>query len=238
MATDYEILRVLIDLRENVLQKQRIALGNRLDAIERGVDTVDENTRRIINTYYNRFEELEQMTDIEIKALVYELPIVQAMVNVKGIGLMLAARVVSMIDITLVDHVSALWKWAGYAVVNGEADKPHKGEKLQYNPRLKTTLYLVGESFLKSRSPYRNIYDHWKEVYEQREPESSKMRIHRRAMRKMIKRWLADLWYVWRTIEGLPTTKPYAHAILGHTDYERPEKYGWRVGAGSIDYIE
>ena len=34
-APDLEVLRVLVDLREHVLQKQRIALGNRLSAIER-----------------------------------------------------------------------------------------------------------------------------------------------------------------------------------------------------------
>jgi len=32
-----------------------------------------------------------------------------------------------------------------------------------------------------------------------------------RARRKMVKRFLADFWVVWRRFEGLPVSKPYAH---------------------------
>ena len=225
-APDLEVLRVLVDLREHVLQKQRIALGNRLSAIERGVDVVDENTARIIEHFYDSFEALEGDADSEIKALVRELEIVQAMVSVKGVGPMLSARVISMIDITLVDHVSALWKWAGYAVVEGKADGPRKGEKITYNPRLKKAVYLVGDSFIKSRSPYRDIYDKAKEKYE-RDPDLSKMHIHRRAARKMVKLWLSHLWQVWRELEGLPVENAYVHQHMNHTTIITPEQMGW-----------
>ncbi len=226
-APDIEVLRVLVDLREHVLQKQRIALGNRLSAIERGVDVVDANTERIIQHFYDRFADLEDYGDNEIKALVDGLPIVQAMVTVKGLGPMLSARVVSMIDITLVDHVSALWKWAGYAVVDGKADGRRKGEKITYNPRLKKTVYLVGDSFIKSRSPYRDIYDKAKEKYE-RDPELTKMHIHRRAARKMVKLWLSHLWQVWREVEGLPVVNAYVHQHMNHTTIIPPEAMGWK----------
>jgi len=45
-------------------------------------------------------------------------------------------------------------------------------------------------------------------------------------MRFTVKRFLADLWTQWRKLEGLPTTKPYAHTIMGHTEYEEwsPDK--------------
>jgi hypothetical protein len=46
-----------------------------------------------------------------------------------------------------------------------ERQRPKKGEKLSYNVRLKTALYLVGDSFIKSRSPYRDLYDRKKEYY-------------------------------------------------------------------------
>jgi hypothetical protein len=43
-----------------------------------------------------------------------------------------------------------------------------------------------------------------------------KLHIDYRARRKMVKRFLADLWARWREIEGLPVTEPYAIGILGH----------------------
>jgi len=45
-----------------------------------------------------------------------------------------------------------------------------------------------------------------------------KKHIDNRARRKMVKRFLSDLWLVWRSLEGLPITKPYAVGILGHDE--------------------
>ena len=39
---------------------------------------------------------------------------------------------------------------------------------------------------------------------------------HRRAIRKVVKLWIACLWAVWREAEGLPVSQPYAISILGH----------------------
>lgn len=226
ITPDLDILRILIDMREHVLQKERVALNNRLDAIERGADIADENTVAILNYFYERFNDLEAAADSNIKELISEMPIVQAMVTVRGIGPMLSARVVSMIDIRLVGHVSALWKWAGYAVVDGKADGRVKGEKIKYNPRLKKTVYLVGDSFIKSRSPYRDIYDVAKEEYA-KNADLTPMHIHRRASRKMVKLWLSHLWQVWRELEGLSTSPAYVHQHLNHTTIIQPGAMGW-----------
>jgi len=45
---------------------------------------------------------------------------------------------------------------------------------------------------------------------------SCKKHIDYRARRKMIKRFLSDLWIQWRTLEKLPISEPYAIAILKH----------------------
>jgi len=47
--------------------------------------------------------------------------------------------------------------------------------------------------------------------------------IHNRALRKLMKLFLALLWEKWRTLEGLPVRPPYAKAILGHDDLLSPE---------------
>lgn len=46
-----------------------------------------------------------------------------------------------------------------------EIQRPRKGQKLDYNARLKSALYLLGTSFLRLNSPYRRIYDEAKEYY-------------------------------------------------------------------------
>jgi hypothetical protein len=56
------------------------------------------------------------------------------------------------------------------------------------------------------------------------------MPIHRHlaAIRKMMKHFLADLWFVWRTLEGLPTTDLYVREHLGHEGaLINPAAHGW-----------
>jgi len=58
----------------------------------------------------------------------------------------------------------------------------------------------------------------------------TKAHIHARAKRKTVKLFIAHLWHKWREIEGLPITKPYAHALLGHSDFvEPPEPVGGKI---------
>ena len=56
------------------------------------------------------------------------------------------------------------------------------------------------------------------------EPEGiiSEGHIHNRALRKMIKLFQACLFLVWREVEGLPPTKPYAIDVLGHDSLIKP----------------
>lgn len=222
-----DTLRALVDLRDRTLQKSRIAFGNRLSAIERGADQVDNRAAAIIERWTQRFTLLEQEADEDICNLVDDFPIIEQMTKVKGIGKLLAAKVASMIDIHRADTISALWRYAGYGVKEGERERPTKGEKLHYNSRLKTSCYLVGTSFLRSNSPYRQIYDSAREYYELNRSDWTKLHQHNAAMRKMIKVWLSHLWLRWRQIEGLPVNEPFSIEKLGHKHYMKPEEFGW-----------
>lgn len=233
-TSDAEILRVLVDQRD-AIQKLRISQGNRINAIMDGRDTTSEEVLSVAQRLYGRFQALELEIDGDIEHFGSRFDIIREMQKVKGLGPSLSAQIISQVDITLCSSVSVMWKWCGLGVTDGEADRRRKGEKVSYNPRLKTILLKkLGDSFLKSRSPYRDIYDHWIEVYTERnanEPDPEKRRteahIKNMARRKMVMRFVSHLWVVWREIEGLPVTKPYAHAILGHTHYEAPSQYGW-----------
>lgn len=226
--SDQTMLRIMIDSRDKALQKSRIAFSNRLDAIARGSDGTNGNGMvKQLEEWKARFEQLERYIDEDIKRLAQDIPIVVEMCKVKGVGFILAAKVAAMVDISKADTASALWRYAGYGVVDGQSERLRKGEKAHYNQRLKSACYLVGTSFLKSNSPYRRVYDTAREYYTNTRPEWTKLHCHRAAMRKMIKRWLCHLWMVWRVMEGLEIRTPYVAEKLGHTHIDWPEDYGW-----------
>jgi len=220
-------LRAMVDLRDRTLQKSRIQFSNRASALARGTDQASDATTELITRWQERFDELEAAADKDIAALVSDIPIVDAMTKVRGVGKLLAAKVVAMVDIERAGTVSALWRYAGYGVKDGEREKPVKSEKLHYNIRLKTTCYLIGTSFLRSNSPYREVYDSAKEYYQANRADWTKLHVHNAAMRKMIKCWLAHLWQVWREMEGLETRELYAIDRLGHEHYKTPQEFGW-----------
>lgn len=245
-----EILRPLIDLRDRTVQKNRIAFQHRVTAVEQGRDTVDPVTHDLLIRYRDRFVDLEEELDKDIIEIAREIPIIEEMVEVKGVGFMLAAKLVAMIDIERCKTVSSLWRFSGFGVVPfcpkcekyldiqlercpecdseviRRAERLRKGEKAHYNTRLKTYCWQVGTSFLKSGSSYRDIYDKAREQYDKREDWTDLHR-HRAAMRKMIKVFLQHFWLRWRTLEGLPTSEPFIIGKDGHSTYISGERFGW-----------
>jgi len=136
-----DIVRPIVDLRDRALQKNRIAFGNRLVAIDDGRDTADPEARELFQRWHERFLELEEAADKDIAKLVKDMPIVKRMTKVKGIGPMLAAKLVSMIDIERADTVSALWKYSGFGLgeywidEQGKIIAPRDGWKWKVNPQ-------------------------------------------------------------------------------------------------------
>lgn len=225
-------LRELVDLRDRVLQKNRIAFSNRLSALELDRDEYDDETVELIERWHSRFLELEKEVEKDIRSIAEDIPIIQHMVEVKGISFILAAKVVSMIDIQRAPTISALWRYAGFAVINGERERPIKGEKLHYNKRLKSTCYVVASSFMKASSPYRKIYDQAREYYDEKKPDWTDLHKHRAASRKMIKIWLSHLWVRWRDLEGLSITEPYILSDPKHSQYISGKEFGWSEALG------
>lgn len=220
-------LKTLSDMRERVFQKNRIAFGNRLAAIDSGRDKASATERASIVHWHSRFEEMESEVNAIILEEAAKEPIIEMASAVRGVGVLSISRVVSHIDISRADTVSALWRYAGFAVFNGERERPVKGVKLAYNRRLKTACYLLGTNLIRANSPYRRIYDEAKVHYEKTHPEWTKMHRHLAAIRKMVKIFLSHLWERWRILEGLPTRTPFALEKLGHTTKYTPEEFGW-----------
>jgi hypothetical protein len=104
-------------------------------------------------------------------------------------------------------------------------------DSITFNPWLKTKLVgVLATSFLRVQdSPYAEVYRAYKHrleshpKYQDGQVNDSgapvkglKGHRHNMAMRYMVKRFLADLYHQWRTIEGLPVSKEYHEAKLGH----------------------
>jgi len=222
-ATPEPTLRWLTDVYMQV-QKLRVAVGNRLEAALRQQDTTQPVT--YIKTLHNRLYTLEKSLSSEMTNAVVSHPTWPWLSKVKGVGPTLATKLLGLIsDISKAPTVSSLWRYAGYSVIDGKAERPVKGEKLHYNKRLKTTLYLIGDSFIKHRSPFRRIYDNAKRYYKANRPDWTAGHIHNAARRKMIKTFLACLWIVWREEVGLSTRPLYVEEKLGHTSIYRPEDF-------------
>ena len=87
-------------------------------------------------------------------------------------------------------------------------------------------------SFVKqsaARSKYRQLYDSIKSDEKMQHPKKIKENtktlynpghLHNRAMRKVVKIFLAHLWQTWRRQKGLEATEPYAKQLLGHSVVE------------------
>ena len=145
--------------------------------------------------------------------------------DVKGCGEAVAAVIISEFDINKAPTVSNLWSFAGLAPGK---DRKEKGKKCPYNQFLRAKLCgVLGSSFLKSNSPYREYYDNMKHrLYsndwgmESKNPtDKSKPKAghqHKAATRYMVKMFLKDLYVAWRTLEGLPVREPYQAEYLGH----------------------
>jgi len=170
-------------------------------------------------------------------------PIYQWLCGIKGINAQLASKLLALIDdIEESPTISSLWRYAGYAVVNGRREYPRKGEKLHYNKELKSVVWQVGDSFIRQHTPlYTDFYYVVKAEYQGRFPEPvctecdtpisqcankkghEKMRRYTRAhidnmsRRRMAKLFLSHLWLKWREFEGLPVSAPYAFSVAGHS---------------------
>ena len=159
--------------------------------------------------------------------------------DVRGVGPAMAGVMISEIDIRKARYASSLWAYAGLDVARDGAGRSRRKEHLvkvkykakdgtekerdsiTFNPFLKTKLVgVLGPSFLRSNSPYREFYDNMKHRLESRpdfanHEKGVKGHIHNAAIRYMVKMFLIDLYTTWRALEGLPVAEPYSVAKLG-----------------------
>lgn len=140
-----------------------------------------------------------------IARLVKDLPVYDLAIDIRGIGpVALGGIVAECGDLSTYKSVSAVWKRAGLAVINGQRQRRVTGEAALehgYSPRRRAVFYTFADSMIKAQGtgenagPYRQIYDRRKEAFAERAkcPAHS----HADAMRIMIKAVLKDITVAW-----------------------------------------
>jgi hypothetical protein len=103
--------------------------------------------------------------------------------------------------------------------------RPLRGQALTYDPAAKKICYLIGVSFLRTRSPYELVYRDARATLERERPGWADGRKHLTAMRKTEKLFLSHLWTVWRTETGLPTVAPYVGTLMPRVTLRDPWEF-------------
>lgn len=239
------VLKSLIDAREQ-LRKLLDSANNRLLAVQRGIDILDKSTcdflEEQINVVTKRLSKQDRLIKKEIESS--NLPIAKSALGVKGVGTITIAYMIVYVDIHKANYCSSLWSYVGL-------DKPShkrytKGVAGGGNKTLRTILYTMADSQIKTRGAYRDVYDRTKKRLSASEKitksyntqgkmiecawkDTKPSHRHGAALRNIMKHFLADWWYVHRKTEGLETAQSYAIEKLGHKTWIYPQERGWTL---------
>lgn len=245
-----EALKNIIDDREQVI-KLRNKINNQILAYRRQTDQLGVKT---LNWLEEQSKSIEKLLHDKDKILKNEMknhkdnPIVKSSEKVKGLGFITLAYCLVYIDIEKAKHASSVWSYTGLHTPNH--DRYKKQDNGKYNPGNKTlrcVLWNMANSQMKCKGSYRYIYDRVKTRLSISEKEvltgiagqtgrvlkkwkdTKPGHRHSAALRAVMKHFLADYWYVARTIAGLETNPLYAEAILGKEGHKTiaPEERGW-----------
>lgn len=239
-----EILKAMVDAREQ-LMKNVNGINNRVLAIQRRTDFEDVQTTDLLKQQLELANKHIGKADRRIEKHLKSMgvPIADAALQIRGLGAMTIAYLIVYIDIEKAQYASSLWSYCGYHKASHE--RYEKGVSGGGNKTLRSVLYRMADSMIKTRSVYRDVYDREKEKLANSEKETNSRNTqgklivckwrdtkpchrHGAAMRKMIKHFLADFWYVWRTLEGLETAPLYVEEKMGHKGIIKPNDRGWQ----------
>ena len=254
-----EALKIIDMLKDSYRRLTDGVAKNRTLPTEKGFtgdELISTFTELTLVDQYKRLEEQEALHFRQMTATLEKIPVYVSYLNQqRGIGPAMAGVLIATLDPPKARYVSSFWAYAGLDVGSDGRGRSRRQEHLversyidkngkeamrmgvTYNPWLKTKLFTLAGSFMRSASPWRQVYDGYKHrlqtdsvrekctvgEYKKRHAageDTTKIwtpgRIDMAAKRYMLKMFLADLWVHWRKLEGLPVTETYQEAKLGH----------------------
>jgi hypothetical protein len=207
------------DETHELVASQRCCETHRVDALSHFIKQI-ENIIWLHNKLYETEKELYKRLD----AWSRNHPLRKEYLNyVKGIGPVLSSGIIVWYSEAMLNanYVSQIWSYSGLA----PNQERKRGEKVNYNPKLKTFCWKIGQSFIKFKCFGRKLYEEFKEQAKQKHPDWTKLHLHNYARRKVVKLFIASVWEVWRKMNNLQTTKPYPIEFLGHKDIITPDMW-------------
>jgi len=255
----FERLKAQVDDRNQVL-KLHTKIGNQLRAYRRRTDTLNPETAEFLSIQLDQLTSLLSKRTHALKKTVNEIaqtnPLVQAALGVHSVGFVTIAYCLVYIDLAKAKHASSLWRYTGLHTPAHARYTP--GEPSGGNRSLRTALFTMANSQMKQRnkgSAYGYLYDKTRSKLDNSEKlvktfglhngrhrlvekpwkETVPNHRHMAALRVIMKHFLADYWYVGRTLLGLPTSPLYAEAVLdGPHRTIMPEERGWVYDATPV----
>jgi len=239
-------IKSIVDDRRQVM-KLAMKIQNQMLAYERNVDNMNEITLSWLQgqlvSVREELKARDKLLEQAVKLYAKEDPLTKAALGVKGVGPITVAHMLTYVDIEKARHASALWSYTG--LHKSSHERYEKGVAGGGNKTLRTALYTMADSQVKSRGAYREVYDNVKTRLSMSEKtvksrntqgkliecawkDTKPSHRHGAAMRAVMKHFLADWWYVARTLNGLPTDALYPEAMLGGNHRTiMPEDRGW-----------
>src|SRR3990172_9068293 len=211
---------ILVDLRQRYKKLTDGVTKVKLTEFA-GDEVISTYTELCLLDSYFEIEKDEANHFKRLESLLGEYPIyTQFLKPTKGIGPAMSGVIISEIDVA--GDGKGRSRKAEHLVkaryVNRDGEEAERNS-ITFNPFLKTKLIgVLAPSFLRANNEkYRAVYDGYKNRLQHR-PDWSEERkgdVNNAALRYMIKMFLIDLYATWRTLEGLPVSKPYHEAKLG-----------------------
>lgn len=214
---DIEALRIATDNRVRALTRNEEDADGEMRGL--GLDARSPEVSRSMALAEN-IQALEHQATLDLQREVKRSPLYGWVARNKGVGAKQAGRLLAVLGDPywndLHDRprtVSELWAYAGYAVHFGHADRRMKGHKNNWNDKAKSRAFLMAQSCIKRLDgEYRKVYDAAREQYAKSvhphecvrcgpagKPalEGSPLSLghqHARALRRVAKEILKDLW--------------------------------------------
>ena len=234
--------------------KLRMKINNHKLAVERDMDEMSPEIEQMFSATLEivvaQEKGFKKINIAQLKKI--KNPIGNMIQDINGVGPISTAEIVTLINIERARYASSLWSFVGYA--GNSKDRYIKGKKGGGHKHLRTALFNMGLSIIRAgNEDYTAIYyrrkaktkkslktvmhkatktSEWKETaWKDVKPG----RRHMDALRVMNKHFLGDLWFVWRTLEGLDTPDHYVKAVLGHERMVRPSERGWPETEAIVD---
>lgn len=164
-------------------------------------------------------EELRHLAHIE--AMSEPGGVLAALLGVPGVDALVAVPLILAVDIQKARSISALWRYCGFSVENGRAQRWNE-KRPTFNKDMQDLLY---EMQPKLSGRYADLYNESIKDYSSRRAKDNTRwggakRVEITAKRIVIKAFLGHLWITWRTIEGLTITPPRGVEAP-------PDVFGW-----------